>query len=297
MVLATHWHDDHIRGLSNLLGVCSGATFCCPLAMTKSEFCDYVELNTTRNSMAAGPGTKEIHDVFSDLKRGSGRELIYAVANKRILLNDKCEIWSLSPSDDQCTQFLSELTALMPQLGREKRRVAALEPNHNSVVVQVCWGSDSILLGGDLEQTSSTRTGWNAVLNSTQRPRQASNLFKIPHHGSENAHNDRLWEEMLVPNAVAATTPYSRGRKKLPALADVERIKSKTDNAFLAKVDVRSPIHGNSSVVAKTIRETTRSYEEFNPSIGVIRMRKVIDSTSDWSVQLSPNARHFSDIR
>jgi hypothetical protein len=106
-----------------------------------------------------------------------------------------------------------------------------------------------------------------------------------------------LWEEMLVPNAVAATTPYSRGRKKLPALADVERIKSKTDNAFLAKVDVRSPIHGNSSVVAKTIRETTRSYEEFNPSIGVIRMRKVIDSTSDWSVQLSPNARHFSDIR
>ena len=29
LIVATHWHDDHIRGIADLVETCKKATFCC----------------------------------------------------------------------------------------------------------------------------------------------------------------------------------------------------------------------------------------------------------------------------
>ena len=48
-----------------------------------------------------------------------------------------------------------------------------------------------MLLGGDLEQVNDPDMGWNAVLEGPN-PIQGSkaSVFKVPHHGSHNGHND-----------------------------------------------------------------------------------------------------------
>ena len=38
MIVATHWHDDHIRGLAQMLHVCSNASFCCAGVLCNEEF-------------------------------------------------------------------------------------------------------------------------------------------------------------------------------------------------------------------------------------------------------------------
>lgn len=38
LILATHWHDDHIRGLSQVVAECRKARFCCSAALTHTEF-------------------------------------------------------------------------------------------------------------------------------------------------------------------------------------------------------------------------------------------------------------------
>jgi len=297
-VVVTHWHDDHINGMAKILESCPSAMFCCPQAMTTCEFVRYVQINATRNMMVAGSGTKELQNVFEVLARKNAdqRLLKYATADKRIWDLEGCEIWCLSPSDEQYTQFLAELTSLMPEINKPKRRIVPFTPNNNSIVIQVCWGAESILLGADLENTSSPRSGWTAVVSSTGRPQHRSTVFKIPHHGSENAHSEDAWESLLEPNVIAATSPFAKGKKKLPAPSDISRILAKTDNAFLAKKRIKSVTKGSSSVVAKMIREATKNYEEFEKGYGFVRMRKEIGSKVNWSIDLSPEACHFSDL-
>lgn len=38
MIVATHWHDDHIRGLARMLHECSNASFCCAGVLCNEEF-------------------------------------------------------------------------------------------------------------------------------------------------------------------------------------------------------------------------------------------------------------------
>jgi metal-dependent hydrolase (beta-lactamase superfamily II) len=39
-IIATHWHDDHIRGLAQVFRECESADFCCSDALKDSEFKD-----------------------------------------------------------------------------------------------------------------------------------------------------------------------------------------------------------------------------------------------------------------
>jgi len=38
LIIASHWHDDHIRGLSSVLRSCVAAKFCASSALSKKEF-------------------------------------------------------------------------------------------------------------------------------------------------------------------------------------------------------------------------------------------------------------------
>ena len=38
LIVATHWHDDHIRGMGEVVEVCDKAAFCCASALGAEEF-------------------------------------------------------------------------------------------------------------------------------------------------------------------------------------------------------------------------------------------------------------------
>ena len=146
MVVATHWHDDHIGGISTILNDCPDALFCCSQAMTCAEFEQYAKVFSTRNPMAAGSGTTELTKVYSNL-RAKPRELKKGSADKHLWNEKGCNVWSLSPSDTQVTQTLDDIAAMLPSASETKRRAVANRPNNTSVVLQVIWDSDSVLLG------------------------------------------------------------------------------------------------------------------------------------------------------
>src|SRR5262245_46838327 len=43
LVVASHWHDDHVRGLSDVVKRCTQATFVSANVLTGREFYQYVE--------------------------------------------------------------------------------------------------------------------------------------------------------------------------------------------------------------------------------------------------------------
>ena len=49
LVLISHWHDDHIRGASQLVERCVSADICISSAFTKEEFLKYLSINFKYN--------------------------------------------------------------------------------------------------------------------------------------------------------------------------------------------------------------------------------------------------------
>ncbi len=158
LIIATHWHDDHIRGLSRLLSQCKKARFCCSSALTHKEFLATV-LDYKQPAMKIRSGIREISEVYQELQARPvpARTPIHALANRTVFFlpaeesghGADCRIWTLSPSDKQFQKFLDELTLLMPGVKETKRGVTLQGPNHISVVTWISIGDIALLLGGE----------------------------------------------------------------------------------------------------------------------------------------------------
>jgi beta-lactamase superfamily II metal-dependent hydrolase len=302
LIITTHWHDDHIRGLSRLLAKCQKARFCCSSALTHKEFWATVLDYEAQPAMATTSGLREIFEVYQELQTRPvpARTPIYALPNRPVFSlraeesghGAECRVWTLSPSDRQYQKFLDELTLLMPCVKETKRRATPQEPNHVSVVTWISIGGIALLLGADLEETGNEDTGWAVIVASTERPQGKASIFKIPHHGSETAHNDMVWQQMLMPRPYAILSPYNRGHKKLPSPADIQRITAYTEHAY-ATSSLRTP-HARKDrppVIIKTIRETVGQIRAAQPRTGWIRLRNGGQQQPDrWCVELSTSA-------
>ena len=292
LIVATHWHDDHIRGMGKLVEVCKNAVFCCASVLCEQEFLAAVGALARRPMSLAGSGTQELYKVMSLLsERVSPRN--FAIANRRIFSLDDCEVWTLSPSDTTFDAFLREIGRLLPREGETKRRVTTLMPNKIAVVLLIEINEAVILLGSDLE-----RQGWLEILDVRGRPNCKASVFKVPHHGSQNAHEDRVWNEMLQSEPIALLAPWRRGGWELPMDRDVKRILSFTERAYATasrNVRIRRPARNRHNAVEKTIRETGARIWRTGQSPGLIRLRKVLGSQTDWDIETFGSACPLAD--
>lgn len=281
VVAATHWHDDHIRGLARILELCPDAQFCCASALCREEFLAMVGTLEGRHFSTAGSGVRELYEVFSLLHDKKKRPL-HALANRVIFKRDRCQIWSLSPSDDVFQTFLRSVGDLIPREGGNKTRISSLSPNKAAVVLWVEGGQFSLLLGADME-----RQGWVAILGDAARPTGQASVFKIPHHGSENANEPAVWERMLEERPVAVLTPWRRGGRALPTKPDAERILRATPNAWITDKGLsgRDNFRHENRTVEKTLRESGARIRRLAGDRGLVRLRRLIDSDDRWAVE------------
>ena len=283
LIVATHWHDDHIRGMTQLVEKCSRARFCCASALGKREFLAAVGALEGRHLSSAGSGIREIHRVFSRLGQRTPRQPPkLALANRRIFNQGGCEIWSLSPSDRNYVAFLRTIGGLIPSEGQSKGRVPDPSPNEVAVVLWVRIENIVVLLGSDLE-----KPGWVEILQSAERPTGKASVFKVPHHGANNAHDPSVWIQLLEPNPFAVLTPWRRGGHALPTQSDVDRILSYTPNAYgtarkslPARTTMRRP-----KMVDRTMRESGVKLRRLAMSSDAIRLRRPLDARTGWNVQ------------
>ena len=282
LIVATHWHDDHIRGMGELVEVCDNAAFCCASVLCHKEFLTAVGALANRPMSTGGSGMREFYKVLSLLEERSSVP-VRAIANRIIFSQDSCEVWALSPFDKEFDAFLREMGLLLPQEHETKRRILALTPNKVAVALLIKIDDTAILLGSDLEGR-----GWLEILNAPESPSCKASFFKIPHHGSQNAHEDGVWNEMLHSDPIAALTPWRRGGRELPTAGDVQRILSFTEKAY-ATASRNDPIsksmRDRSNPVERTIRETGVRIKGTRLSPGMVRLRREFGSQINWNIE------------
>jgi len=245
LVVATHWHDDHIRGLSNIVKACNKADFVISDALRQDEFIKLLSLYSGTQMMKSSSGLSEMSEIFNYL---SSKKRIprRAIADRPLISKKKdasgleYQVTSLSPSDASILLSNLQIAELIPQFKKEIKRLPFFTPNSASVALWISINKKNFLLGSDLESTKDENTGWAAILNSDTKPSGKADLFKVPHHGSANADSQSVWNEIVVNKPVVILSPFKRGNITLPKPSDIKRLCKKTENCFIT-ADSKNP--------------------------------------------------------
>ena len=189
------------------------------------------------------------------------------------------------------SDFMRALGRVWPRAGQAETRVQSLSPNDTAVALAITAGDIVVLLGSDLE-----RSGWSTIVQDDTRPTVQASAFKVPHHGSESAHEPRVWESMLEPEPVAVITPWTRGGRAVPNRKDKRRILALTANAYVsATVDSTAPVRRRPRMVERMVRETGVAIRRA-PTPDAVRLRRQIGAGGSWEVELFGSACHLDDF-
>lgn len=270
LVVATHWHDDHMAGISQVLTAAPRARFVCSDAVGCKDLLTLVEVKRRLPASGLGTGVDELRNVFECLRqRGAAPDL---AREGLLLLREPVRLWALSPSSGVCLKFREMIVEQLDQARFTHRVCAPPGPNASSVVLCLETPSHHVLLGADLE-VGTHGSGWTCVLESTVRPSGRAAVFKVPHHGAQSADHPAVWQTMLSPNPVSLLAPWRLGGRALPTPDDVCRIGQHTDRAYItAQRAPRSPSHRDSAV-ERTIREVTLARRQTLGNCGHVRVR------------------------
>ena len=297
LVLATHWHDDHINGLATILRAAHSAEFCCSVALKQDEFLTLVE--SSAQALTGKSGVEEFSRVLEELKARGPIPPTFAVENRRLKhfpgqgRSFPFSLTALSPSDLSIKLALQEIAGLMPKAGGAQLRIPNRSPNHASVVLWVEAAGIRVLLGADLEQTGNAGEGWTAVVNCHQDTVPAR-FFKVPHHGSKGADHQDVWDKMLEPNPVAVITPFNAGNVRLPKESDLERLATRTDQLYCTNRGAgKSPARDRGIEREMRLQVPDRRVIEGQP--GHVRIRfSTTDTASGPDVELFNGAYQFT---
>lgn len=281
LVVATHWHDDHVRGLSELLRRLPEARLACSQALLCDEF-KAVVASRDELMIRGSSGIDEMFGVIRLLRerRTSGQRPEAAfpdewASSNKCLLRLQTEgrsfpsvVHSLSPSPGAVTLAYQDLGALLAP-GPKKRLISSA--NHVSVALWVEVGAVSALLGADLEEPGRPGEGWTAVIRSPGRPPGRATYFKVPHHGSPNADCPDVWTQLLEPEPTVAVAPYSRGSRPRPSDADLRRLRGRSESVFVTRAGATVKPKRRVTIVEKEM--ATRKRYVLETGVGHVRVR------------------------
>ena len=297
LIIVTHWHDDHIRGMGQIFEVCQDAEIIISSALHNDEFLSLVSIYTEFGLDYSGIDEfkKIFHELKNRSKNKSTKPLKFAVADRPLWkskteVGGNCTVYALSPNDAAILASKLAIGKLIPNSSQNQKGVPCLETNHAAVVLWVNICGYCILLGADLEEEANPTGGWSKIIESETRPEGTASFFKIPHHGSQNAHHNEVWQKMLSGNPVSVLTAFNRGKGPLPTEDDVKRICQYTDKAYATSIPKDKKIKRVNHTVEKTVRESSGKIRLLHPSYGYIRYR-IIPNGDEGVVELFNDAK------
>lgn len=298
-VVATHWHDDHIAGLSEVVKCCESAEFCCAAAFREEEFHVFTFVYADSELSRSTRTTKEMAKILELLEERNKQPKFLKSDTLVRRKSDDVKVFALSPSDERIRDFVALLASKIPTEAAPRKKIYDMKPNETSVVLLICLGDDAVLLGADLEETPGR--GWSVVVSDSEAARgKKASVYKVAHHGSKTAECSEIWDKMLRPAApFAVLAPLVLGRNSLPSEQDVKRILSRTPNAYSsARLGSNKRSSRRGSPVERTVRESGWGIYPMHPKQGHLRLRRRIgENPTDWSVELYGNAVHLEHIR
>ena len=281
LVVCTHWHDDHIKGLSRILEEAPNAEFCISRAHDKDKFLAFVGMDSGK---AINYSTREFTNCLKILMK---RKAIFtdALENLSILRNAFSTIICLSPSNYTTQRHDKIIASMLPYLAVNKR-VPYFTPNATSIVIYAKFGYHRAILGGDLELSKNPEEGWLKVISNTISIDEKANLIKISHHGSENGYCEDIWKYLLTHEPVAKLTPWSLGGNSLPVTLMIEKYLSHTNELYITNHIVSAKQKSRDAKLEKLIKELKPGLKEEKYKLGIIRSRiNMEDKLGKWEVE------------
>jgi len=229
MVICTHWHSDHIKGLDKILERCKSAKFVCAMATDKDKFLRYIEFEARPEKN--GFSSTDIFYNCINIAYKRKTDVIIASQDKLLSKDEvngiKSFIYSLSPSDDTMKSFLQEITAAF-KTSTANTKIIEQSPNERCVVLLISVNKYNVILGGDLESK-----GWTVILENSEALKDRKfNVIKIPHHGSDTAYLKELWSN-FADHVIAHVSAYNRLKEPLPKEEMLRKYSSLSDELYL----------------------------------------------------------------
>jgi Metallo-beta-lactamase superfamily len=132
-VIATHWHQDHIRGLPMLVKWASKAQFWCPSVFAHDDFLKFASAYAEADISTLGAPCSDLAAVFELLDQRDSRPrfahqdtVIFSNASSTI------QIFALSPVQSRIQQFLQRVASLIPKFRQPRIRVGSRRSHFTS---------------------------------------------------------------------------------------------------------------------------------------------------------------------
>lgn len=282
LIVATHWHDDHIRGISDILELATDAKFSVAGCTDLDKFLILIGVDSSKDKFTSS--TQEFYKCIEIIKNRNST--IYQSIADRTLYSDKdISVLSLSPSDYSNQLFNQELVYLIDNYTVAHRKIVSKSPNSRSIVLLIKAGNHRAILGADLEVEADNRLGWLAILDSTVIDR-AVKMFKIPHHGSENGYDEAVWDKLIEKEPVLGLTPWNRNRK-LPSIEMLKVFCDKSPNVFMTSRIVSDSPKKRNKIAENIIRQLQldKKLTELKFNFGHVKFTIDKDSSEDWKVE------------
>lgn len=296
LVICTHWHRDHINGLSNIISKCNNAVFCFARPSNEKQFYQFICYDYRLKSKFDASSTDEFFKCLKalrdngDSKNFKKRVFADQILHSKMFNGNSVRVTSLSPSQKANADFDVEISGLINT--DNDLRIPSKTPNDISIVLLLELGNHSILLGADLEVKDDDEYGW---LNITRKSSaiggaNKSSLFKIPHHGSENGYHKEIWTVLLDRNPNSILTPFSK--HNLPNDEYVEKYTNLSNTlSFTAKPKFFKKPKKRDPETAKLITDLGVDVSEIGSGFGLVSaFINIDDPDSTWKLDYEGEA-------
>lgn len=280
-IVASHWHDDHVRGISRLAATYPNADFVISAVFNSREAGAFLAAYGGASSAGLARGAKELFNVIR------AREAVSPALHKSNIFEARLNarqvrVTALSPTSGAFTQSIAHLAQYLPQKGEPIIHAPEVRPNLEAVVLHVDLGDDAILLGADLEDHD--QFGWSAVVaDAWSAARRPATAYKVAHHGSSTGDVPQIWSTLLRPEPVACLTPYALGDRRLPSETDKTRLRKSTPHTYTCSGASRRP--EMDSYQLKRLGDLCKKIARVDAGFGAVRLRRPIGNPS-WTVEL-----------
>lgn len=293
LVVATHWDDDHINGISEVVENSRPDVDVWVSLCLDSEDLEAWAMLIDEQAPEDGfsSGTSEylrLLELVPEDRFGWAQENLPLTPT-----GSRTEVRALSPSRPSVRDGLQAVGVNLWDLSAKARGPA---PNPSSVALLLTAGQRSVLLGGDLP-TGPANRGWEGVLKLRGVPR--ATVFKVPHHGSSTSVHPRVDRKLIRRDAVRAVTRFNGGRSPLPSKPDLMRMAGLPGLGWVAGRPGPKAFESDPELRAVIDRSTVGGLTEAEGPIGQVRVRWSLDDptkaasveTSGWVLDAQAAAR------
>jgi len=299
LLICTHWHDDHISGISKALDTCKNAKFVFSKAHDRNKFLRFIAFDYKKRIIESSNSSTLEFNKCIEIIESRGDTILAAYSDRVLYANNlstdlACQVVALSPSDFTMEKFDQEISTLITEFGSPSKKIPFNKPNAKSVALFIKMGVHRAILGADLEVSDDVREGWVNIINNSQVLDKKASLFKIPHHGSENGYHKDIWSNLLNENPVAKLTPYNKG-KGLPDAKMLNKYSQHTDSLYMTAPFVNNNPKHRDKQINKYLTQIGKKLQEVKFKKGIIQSRIKIDDPRDtWKTMMIENSFHVN---